>query len=570
MKRRLVKYGFVVVLAVIAVVILRIALKPPETQLYINGKVLTMDSRSSIAEAVAVRDGRIVAVGTDAEVKKSVNDDCEVFDLNGKTMMPGIIDAHGHFPGTGLYTLGVDLNSPPIANITNMSQLVGALAEKASHTKKGDWILGLNYDDTLLSEKRHPTRDDLDKASTEHPIIIIHISGHLGVANSAALKIAGITSKTENPEGAVIRKDPVTGEPTGVMEECAWEIFMPLLDFSMLDMVKIIRRAIDDHLKVGMTTTQNGLTSEMIFKSLSLASRIGIIPLRVVVWPDEELGMQIVRGELEPEKYNSDKFRIGAVKFLADGSTQAFTSYLREPYYTPFKGNADYRGYPRIEREKLAEKIKTFHSAGLQVAVHCNGDATIDNFIYAFRQAQREHFRQDARPIIVHGQMMRREHLDAIKELRMTPTYHLVHPFYWGDRHWNVFLGPERASRLYPAKTTLDMGIPFSIHLDAPVVPAQPMILVWSAVNRLSRTGRVVGPDERIGPMQALRAVTIDAAWQVFLEDDIGSIEVGKHADLIVLSADPLEDPLEIRNIEVDKTIIGGKTVYERAHSPGA
>ncbi|UCD59053.1 MAG: amidohydrolase, partial [Candidatus Hydrogenedentota bacterium] len=545
---------------------LRNVLAPPETRLFLNGKILTMDSENRIAEAVVVRDGRIIAVGTSEGAKKWIDDDSVVLDLNGKTMMPGIIDAHGHFPGTGLYAFAVDLNSPPIGKISNISQIIEALSEKAAHTDKGDWILGLGYDDTLLSEQRHPTREDLDQASTEHAIVILHISGHLGVANSLALRIAGITSETESPEGAVIRKDPVTGEPTGILEECAIEIFTPLLDFSILDMLKTIRRASNDCLRAGMTTTQDGLADGKRVENLALATRIGIIPLRVVVWPDEALGMKIVRGEFDPEKYNSDKFQVGAVKLLGDGSTQGFTAYLREPYHTQFKGDADYRGYPRIEREKLVEKVKTFHRAGLQIAVHSNGDAAIDNFIYAFRQAQQEYHRQDARPIVVHGQMMRAEHLDAIKELGMTPTYHLVHPFYWGDRHWNIFLGPERASGIYPAKSTLDRGIPFSIHLDAPVVPLQPMLLVWSAVNRLSRSERVIGPDERIAPIQALRAITIDAAWQIFQENDLGSIEVGKYADLIVLSGDPLGDPHEIRNIQVEKTIIGGKTAYEREH----
>jgi hypothetical protein len=210
------------------------------------------------------------------------------------------------------------------------------------------------------------------------------------------------------------------------------------------------------------------------------------------------------------------------------------------------------------------EKIGVFHKAGLQVAVHSNGDATIDNFIYAFEKAQEEHYRQDARPIIIHAQQMSAEHLDAAKELGMTPSYHLVHPYYWGDRHCNVFLGPKRASRLFPARSTIERGIPFSLHLDSPVVPLEPMTLVWCAVNRLSRTGKIIGPDERITPMQALRAVTIDAAWQVFQEESIGSIEVGKHADMIVLSADPLKNPLDIRDIKVDRTIVGGEVLYER------
>lgn len=554
----------IIIVAIIAILALRIVLTRRATQVYINGKVLTMDPGNSIAEAVAVRDGRIVAVGTNEQVRQSAPGRTATFDLHGKTMMPGIIDAHGHFPGTGIYAFGVDLNSPPIGRITDIPQMIQALKEKAAATDSGEWILGLGYDDTLLPEKRHPTRHDLDQASTNHPIFILHISGHMGVANSLALQKAGITSKTPSPEGAVIRKDPLTGEPTGVFEECALEIFMPLLDFSTLDTLRIVRRAVQDHLRAGMTTAQDGLADEKRVKNLKLASRLGFIPLRVIVWPDEELGMKIVRREFDPRKYDSEKFHIGAVKLIEDGSTQAYTSYLKEPYYTPFNGDASYSGYPRIEREKLAEKVMTLHRAGLQIAVHCNGDAAIENFIYAFGRAQKEYYRRDPRAIIVHAQLIRPEQLDAAKELGMTPTYHLIHPYYWGDRHWEIFLGPERASRICPAKSTLDRAITFSTHLDAPVVPLQPMLLAWCAVNRLSKEGRVVGPDERISPMQALRAMTIDAAWQVFQEKNIGSIEPGKYADIIVLSADPLGDPLNIRNIVVEKTIIGGKTVYER------
>jgi hypothetical protein len=197
------------------------------------------------------------------------------------------------------------------------------------------------------------------------------------------------------------------------------------------------------------------------------------------------------------------------------------------------------------------------------MAIHGNGDAAIDLIINAYSEAQKLHYRKDARPIIVHAQMLRDDQIDRMKKLGMTASFFAAHTYYWGDRHRNIFLGPKRSKRISPTKTTLNKGVPFTLHLDSPVVPMDPMLMVWNAVNRLTSSGKVLGKNEQISVITALRAITINAAWQIFQEDNRGSIEVGKFADMVILSEDPLKNPKSIKDIQVVKTIIGGVPVYD-------
>jgi len=539
---------------------------PKKSRIFINGNILTIDDNDSVVEAVALRRDRIVAVGATDEIMKLKRFGTVVVDLEGKTLMPGFIDAHSHFPGSGvLAEVGVDLNSLPIGKIENIPQLIEALRKKAKKTKKHRKIVGLGYDDTRLAEKRHPNRHDLDKASTNHPIFIGHISGHYAAVNAKALEILGIDKNTEDPEGGKLHRDPVTGEPTGVLEEKAVELaYEKGVDFSLLEQISIIRHAIRDYAAAGVTTAQNGLAPKKILKPLSIISKLGLLPLRVVQWPDEECGDEILSGNFDPDEHHTDMHTVGPVKLFADGSIQAYTGYLTEPYYLQPEGDDGYRGYPVQSREKLAEVVTKFHGAGLQIAIHGNGDAAIDDIIYAVCKAQEAHPRKDPRHILVHGQMTRPDQLDAMKKLGITPSYHSAHLYYWGDRHVEIFMGPERARRISPQKTTLEKGLRFTIHTDAPVVPMNPLHLVWCSVNRQSSGGRVIGEEERITPMQALRAITIDAAWQIFQEDNRGSIKPGKFADLVILSADPTAAPTKIKDIQVLETIVGGRTVYRR------
>ncbi len=534
-------------------------------RILINGHILTMDTENSVAEAMIIRDGRIKIVGSNEDIRKQVREG-EVFtDLQGKAVLPGFIDAHGHFPGSGLEVVGVDLNSPPIGKITSIPQALEALKKKAETVEKGQWVFGFGLDDTLLEERRMLNRQDLDSVSTDHLVYVSHISGHIGAGNSAALEHVNINKDTPNPEGGVICKDPESGQPTGVLEEEAhFPVYSTAMSLSPETMVKLLQSAVADYTKHGVTTAQSGLCDQTFIDGLSGGSQMGLIPIRVITWPNPELSEQIVAGEYQTAPHNNDMFLIGAAKIIGDGSIQGFTANLTRPYHTEYKGDPEYSGYPVTDRKTMTALVKKFHAAGMQIALHGNGDATIDDIIHAISEAQKEHPREDARHIIIHCQTVRDDQLDEIKRLGITPSFFPAHAYYWGDRHRSIFLGKERADRMNPTKTALDMGIPFTIHVDTPVTPMRPLLLVWAAVNRISTGGEVIGADQRISALHALRATTINAAWQIFQEDNRGSLEVGKFGDLVVLSDNPLDKPESIRDMEVLETVVGGKTVFKK------
>jgi predicted amidohydrolase YtcJ len=427
-------------------------------------------------------------------------------------------------------------------------------------------VVAFGFDDTMIAEKRFVTVDELDQVSTSHPIYVVHISVHMGVANRVALEEAGITETSPDPEGGEIARDG-SGRLTGLLKETAHEpVLARALAFSFREGLSVLEAATRDYLSKGVTTAQNGLMFSSQVSGLMWASRIGLVPLRLVVWPEVPLARAIDDGRVKLKQ--TEKFTVGAAKIISDGSIQGYTGYLTEPYFVPPEGaSQDYRGYPTLGREELAGIVKDLHSRGWQIAVHANGDAAIDATIDAVAKAQQEFPRDDPRHIVVHAQMTRDDQLGRYRALGMTPSFFPAHVYYWGDRHRDIFIGPKRAARISPLKTAGDEKVRYTIHLDTPVVPMDPLLLVWTASQRETSSGRVLGAEERIDVMQALRAVTIDAAWQVFQEKNRGSIEPGKFADLVVLSGDPLTDPGGLRTLAVDKTLIGGVVVYDREES---
>jgi predicted amidohydrolase YtcJ len=539
---------------------------PPDHQVFINGDVLTMDASSRIVEAVSVRGERIEAVGSTDEIMALVSNQTEVVDLRGRTLMPGFIDAHGHFPGSGMSVIAADLTSPPVGNKQSMEEVLAALKERAASIEPGKWVSGFGYDDTLLAEQRHPTRAELDEVSTEHPVVAMHVSGHMVVVNSMALELVGISAETENPVGGVIARREGSREPNGLLEENArLGVVDAMQDTGVLAVYQMIKTAVRDYAQVGVTTAQSGGTSVMLSDGLSLFSKLGVIPQRLVLFAfDTEFAELIDAGEFDPQKYHSDRVRMPAVKLVADGSIQGYTGYLSHPYHMPFKGDESYRGYPSISREVLFDRVQRLHGLGYQLAIHGNGDESIEDILDAFEAAQQAHPRDDARMILIHSQMAREDQIARMKGLGVTPSFFSAHTYYWGDRHRDIFMGPERAAAMSPARWAQQYKLRFSSHMDTPVTPMLPLQAVWSQVYRLSYGGDVIGEDQRIDVMSALRAVTIDAAWQVFQEDRVGSLEAGKLADMIILSASPLADPMSMRDLKVERTLIGGATIYRR------
>jgi predicted amidohydrolase YtcJ len=454
-----------------------------------------------------------------------------------------------------------------------MKDLIEALREKAGKTPKGEWIWGRGYDDTLMGEKRHPTRQDLDQASNEHPIFIAHVSGHLSVANSKALALAGVTKETVAPPGGVIRKDPKTSEPDGVLEEMPAQalVFRHLPPLTMDLRLEAMDRSARDYIKTGVTSCSDagvafpGVGSPAEIVAYQRATGQGLVPIRMTMM----VGVEFLLGADGKSPsfvtgFGDGHLKIGPAKIIVDGSIQGYTGWLTKPYYVPYRGDSSYRGYPVTAPDKLNRLVLEAHKSGCQIAAHGNGDAAIDAILEAYQLAQKEFPRPDARHRIEHCQMAREDQLERMAELGVSPSFFASHTYYWGDRHKAIFIGPERAQRISPLKSALKRGIKFTLHSDCPVTPVSPLFCAFAAVNRITRKGEVLGPEYRLTPGEALRAVTIDAAWQTFDEKIKGSIEVGKLADFTILAENPLTVPPEgIKDIKVEEVIIGGKSAYK-------
>ena len=542
----------------------------PDSQAFINGQIITMDAQNSIQQAVLLKGNIIQAVGSNEEIRQLITQDTQVHDLNQQTMIPGIIDAHGHYPGQGISAIGLNLNSPPIGHVKSIQQALEAIKQKAQSLDIGQWIIGYGYDDTVFTENRHFSRAELDKIAPDHPVFLIHISAHMGVVNSAGLKLLNIDESTPNPEGGEYVKDSTTGQLNGLITETAFApVRAEVTNFSLPTVLKISQTASNMYLQKGVTLAQNGLALKVHMPGLSLASRFGLTPLRVMAWPEEKYAHELFKDDSQLQNLQHDKFYVGAMKIVADGSLQLYSGFLTHPYHSTAPGKtSEYKGYPSIEGQKLTETVVKFHKKGYQLAIHGNGDAAIDNIINAVAAAQKAHPRKDPRHIVIHAQMLRDDQMDRMLKLGITPSFFSAHTYYWGDRHRDIFLGKDRAERISPTQTALDKGLRFSTHLDSPVVPMDPMLMVWATVNRLTSSGEPLGKEQGISVMQALRATTIDAAWQIFKEDTLGSIEEGKLADLVILEKNPLKHPATIKDIQVQKTFIDGVLVFDRSIQP--
>ena len=552
--------AIVLVVLVLASIAWRWRAAPPT--LYVGGPILTMDAENSVVEALLTEGDRIAAVGSAAELRPLAGS-ARVVDLAGQALLPGFIDAHSHFPGDGLRIYAADLNSPPIGDTRTIQDIRDRLGQLLEEKEAGDWILGMGYDDSLLTERRHPNRYDLDEVSLQHPIAILHVSGHMGVVSSKALDVLGLSRTSPDPPGGRLGRD-ANGDLDGLLEETAMEAAMKAhLMPALLPSIEIVREGGRIYAAAGITTAQVGYATEDQIWGLEILSRLGLIPMRLILWPSSEAADKLIDGSLSFASYDPTWVRLGAVKLMADGSIQGYTGYLSQPYHVPPGDDPTYRGYPRMTAEQLAKAVLRYHRKGFQVAVHGNGDAAIDDILDALEAAQSEPTR-DWRPIVIHAQMAREDQLRRMKSLHAIPSFFSLHTYYWGDRHRNVFMGPERADRMSPAKTAADLGLRFTIHTDAPIVPMEPLRLVWSAVNRLSTSNVRIGRAERIRPMQALRAITIDAAYQHFLETDRGSLEAGKLADLVILSESPLQRARHLDRIRVVETIVAGRTIYRQ------
>ncbi|MGJ5620147.1 amidohydrolase [Sulfitobacter sp. MF3-043] len=537
--------------------------------LFHNGPILTMDDQNSVAGAVLTIGDRIARVGRWEDLRQQAADGTEEVDLQGQTMIPAFIDPHGHFPDPGFITLfRVDLSSGLRGDCADIPTALARLAAKAAQTPKGEWVMGVLFDNTTIAERRMPTRAELDSVSTEHPIWVLHASGHNGVANSMTLDMREIDEANPDPVGGRFGRDPVTGRLTGLIEGLSAMGAMGDTDF-LIDRERFWKgfdATRNEYLSYGVTAAQNAWATRALldhFNSKSVDDDPGI---DLTVLPIGELEPELSQGGAAMHRLANPHFTLGPRKLFADGAFQLQTAYLRDSYHRPINPEAPC-GTPYMTAQELTAQVCKLHDLGFQIHCHCNGDAGADLFLDAVASALKANPRDDHRHTVIHGQLLHDDQLALMAKLGVTVSFFSAHIHFWGDRHADTFLGPERAEGISPAGAAERHGVRFTLHNDASVTPTRPIHLAHCAVNRMTATGQVLGPDQRISVLSALRAQTIDAAWQVFQEHERGSIEIGKLADFAVLNQNPLNPKNTLLATVTTRTVRRGKTVF-RSSSP--
>jgi len=541
----------------------------PADLIYSGGPIFTMNDAAPSAEAVAVRGGRILAVGTRAHVEATRGPGTRMVNLEGRALLPGFVDPHGHVVMVGLQAVGANMLAAPDGEANDIAAVIRILREWVARNeaavRRYNLIFGFGYDDSQIREGRHPTRDDLDQVSTEVPVLIIHTSGHLAAANSKALEVAGITAATPDPVGGVFRRRDGSREPNGVMEENAMLAGAgPLLgSLDEAAWLAMIRAGAEYYASFGYTTCQEGRAMGPAIGQLTAAAERGLLPVDIVAYPDILGAAGQLGGALHGRAYRN-RLRIGGAKITLDGSPQGKTAWLTRPYHVPPAGAApDYRGLQTAPTDATIEAVSRCFERNWQILMHANGDAAIDLMIAAVREATRRHGRGDRRPVMIHGQTLRADQVDPVRELGIFPSLFPMHTFYWGDFHRDSVLGPERAENISPTGWLMSRGMMFTSHHDAPVARPDSMRVLSATVTRRSRTGDIIGPSHRVPVATALKAMTIWAAHQHFEEASKGSIEVGKLADFVVLSDNPMSvDPETLAALKVVETIKEGASIY--------
>lgn len=527
---------------------------------YSGGPILTMDGENpATVEAVAVSDGHILAVGDLASVSKSAGKRAVQVDLKGRTMLPGFIDAHGHLGFVGQNAAMAQLQPPPVGGVASIAQLQDAL-RSFLRKQSVPILVGNGYDDSQLTERRHPTRADLDAVSETVPILVLHVSGHFASMNSAMLKLVGYGAETPDPTGGVIRREGDGKTPNGVIEETAMYPLVKLLAPPNLEAsIAPLVTAAKIYASYGITTGQDGRVMPESWAALDETAKRNLLPIDVVSlvsferdWPEA------VRARIG--KPYTGRLRIAGIKLTLDGSPQGRTAWLKDPVPIPPDGQKDgYSGYPAIDLNLFNAKLADAAKNNWQVFVHVNGDAAAQALI----DGVKANGLADHRTIAIHNQVVQLDQLKEMKTLDIQPSFFANHTFYWGDWHRDVALGAKRADFISPQATAWKLGLKPTAHNDSPVVPPDIMRLVWSSVNRRTQSGDILGPLERISAYRALQQVTINAAWQIGEDASKGSIKVGKRADMVVLDSNPLSvDPSSIHAIKVVATIKDGATIF--------
>lgn len=537
------------------------ALKRAADLVFLNGSVITVDSRDRICQGVAVGENRILAVGTTKEIKALAGPETKIIDLKNRSLVPGFIDAHCHAGDYGPTKLNIVIRPGMIRSIGELKQ---EIRKRAATTPKGGWILGRGYDNTKFEERRHPTRWDFDQAAPEHKVFILRTCGHLGVLNSLALSEFGIQKGIPDPHGGKIERDD-RGEPTGLLYEQALVPVRMRTQPSYEEFLRGLPLMNEDFLRYGITsaTDASGRNSDQI-QAFQKGASEGLFRVRIY-FQVRTSGATIRVGEHFLQSglitgFGNEKLRLGSYKLLLDGAGGAGSAAMREAY--PSKPS-DF-GILHQSQEELDELVLNGHKAGYQVGVHAIGDRAVEMVLKSYAKAMKTFPRKDCRHRIEHCGFLDGSLMEQMKEMGVLAILGLPFLFELGDSYITVF-GQERLQCVYPLGSLMKRGIIAPLSSDAPVIDPNPMHGIYFAVTRKTPTGQTIAPQEAVTVLQAIRAYTMSGAYATFEENIKGSLEPGKLADLVVLSDDILKvAPEKILGFKVDLTMVDGKVVYQR------
>ena len=536
--------------------------------IFYGGDILTMEGDAPrYVEAIAVRDGKIVYVGSKAGANKLKGAGTATHDLQGKTLLPGFIDPHSHF----MSSLGMDREAncqpAPAGNANDVAGIIKALQDLKTRLNagKGDMLMGYGYDDSVMPDGQLLNRDDLDKAFPDNPVIVVHVSMHGAVLNSRAMESFGINSDTKTVPGGIVVRKPGTNEPYGLIMEMNYlPIFAALPKPSIEQQLKDLKEGQMLYAASGLTTAQEGATHQPEVALLERGASEGLLFIDVISYPlfTEMDGLFKTHTPADFGKYKQ-RFKLGGIKITVDGSPQGRTALFTTPYLEGGpSGEKDWYGNASFSQDVANQLLKRIYDMGLQSSFHANGDGAIDMLLKAHEFAAAGDLSTDRRTLSIHSQFIRRDQIDKFVQYRIIPSFFTLHTFYFADTHIRN-RGLAQASFLSPMHTAIGKGLRPSNHTDFNVVPLDQMFVVWSAVNRISRSGLLIGGDERVSPYQALQAITTNAAYQYFEEGSKGSLTTGKLADLVILDGNPVKvEPMSIKDIKVVQTFKEGKSIY--------
>ena len=524
-----------------------------QADILVTGKILTMDSYLPVAQAMAIKDDRILAIGDLEEVLPFAGASTERIDARGHIVTPGFIDAHSH-PLFAEEAIGVNVNLPTIDEVKK------ALAWKASQTPPGHWVRGVMYDDTKFSDERPLNLNDIDQVVKDHPVYVAHRGGHTGVVNSKALEIASITMETPDPIGGKFYRE--NGEFTGKVAEHAVDVFFkvgtwPIMDRSVRQ--EAARISSQNMAAAGLTSTTDASGNRNDLLAYQDARRNDELYFRVAFMPSG--GSQVYRGLKEAgigSGYGDDMIRIGAVKFSADGSASERTMSMS----TSYQGKPDDFGILTMTQDEIYSAVDDAVAHDFRVGIHANGDVAINMVLNAYEKVLKDYKGINPRHRIEHCSLVNEELLGRIKAAGVIPTPFYTYAYYHGNK-W-VDYGYEKMQSMFAHRSFLDAGIPVAPASDFTPGPFEPMMAIQSMVTRKDVRGRVWGPDQRISVSEAMRICTMHGAYASFEENSKGSLVAGKLADFVILEKDPHEvNPDEIIDINILRTVLGGRTTFE-------